>query len=392
MSEYPKNSTEIKFMLERIAKLESMVNMQRTYSFPQQVRLAKTIENPDISEPKYPVSGNVFPIVFIDGDFPASPGEQTVTYNELDAATPSKVSAYACNITGEYVEEGTVIRVSKHMGENDGDNDGVWWFDVSKALPTCEYRVSYGKEESYTESGVSRYRWHESYDSSHSGEYCGIFDDHGYGTNTLQSSTIGAGSWFWTYVYGSPEDVGIVQDETVTGSDIFDTGTLDVTKSGFYEFELDISWNLGGVGGNTGTNQRIPLVATTSGGSPSHTHSDSTPDTTGVNSIFGGVYMFRQGDTAINATYQYYSDEFTKPRRVFHNINCAETHVFAEGSIKNHVWKFRANLNEGDRIAFRPYAIYLAVYQKRKSQLQVQCQSMIITRLKDSETGTDLTA
>ena len=139
MREQSRNTDEIKFLLERIERLERQSSMQRAYSFPQQVRLAKTVENPDISEPKYPASGNTFPFVFIEGDFPGSPGEQTAVYTVLDSGSPPTPHGHCHNITGEYIPEGTIVRITKHVGVDQDVGDGEWWIERVGGSPMRSY-------------------------------------------------------------------------------------------------------------------------------------------------------------------------------------------------------------------------------------------------------------
>lgn len=116
---------EIRKLRDELAGLRDKVRMLEARRppasvHPQQVRWAMTVQDGETSWPA--ADANVFPIVFLDAEFTATQGQQTIDVAARQAAPPVK----AFSAMGNWIQPGLPIPAFHLKGLGD-DEAGVWW-------------------------------------------------------------------------------------------------------------------------------------------------------------------------------------------------------------------------------------------------------------------------
>jgi hypothetical protein len=99
-------SERVQYLERQVEQLAARINAEVSVGSPsrrKQTRTARTVE----SGGSYPSSGNTFPIIFVDGEYTETAGNQTPTYTAR-AATPSH---FVHNVADQYISVNIEVQV-----------------------------------------------------------------------------------------------------------------------------------------------------------------------------------------------------------------------------------------------------------------------------------------
>lgn len=246
-----------------------------------------------------------------------------------------------------------------------------------------EYSGSYCIDETYTESGISKHRWNTQAGAHDS---LAFYDDYIYdGAGSIRGNN--DASIFFNRVQGSESGVGITHDTSET--DPHTNCNFEITRDGHYKFALTVPLAITIVDDNP--NNSTTYTSTTTSG---HTHNVTVNETEYNHGPTFDIRLSRKDDNGGLGSddTQSYVDEEGNFRRFARSYYRPWGAVSGAGIQDVVLWEITANLDAGDRIAFRFSAFDLAKYNDYSSLITIADSRTINLRVENLGPKRDFTA